>query len=142
MTVSDNPFTALKEQAEDADRSITAAVAQSDAELKAMVDEARKNADDRAAQLRATSGETAGETDSQWEKVKSDWDEHIRRVRADLDAKKAAHDADVAESDAGWAEADAVDALAFASSAIDEARYAVLEAVWARRKANVMAAAT
>lgn len=142
MTVSDNPFTVLKEQIDEADRSIKAAVAQSDAELTAMVDDARKKADERAAHLSATSTERAGETDNQWDKVKSDWDEHIQRVRASVDAKKTAHDADVAESDAEWAEADAVDALSLASSAIDEARYAVLEATLARRKANVLAAAT
>ena len=141
MTVSDNPFTALEEQVEEADRSIKAAVAQNDADLEAMLDDARKKAEDRAAQLSAASTKTPGQTDSQWDKVKSDWDEHIRRVRANVDSKKGAHDADVAESDAEWAESDAVDALSFASSAIDEARYAVLEAVWARRKANVLTAA-
>ena len=52
MAASDD-FTKLKEQVEEADRSIKEAVAKEDAELKAMVDEARKNADDRAAQLRA-----------------------------------------------------------------------------------------
>lgn len=47
----------------------------------------------------------------------------------------------MAEEDAQWAEADAVDAVEFASVAIEEAQYAVLDAVLARRDADVMAAA-
>jgi hypothetical protein len=47
----------------------------------------------------------------------------------------------MAENDAEWAEADAVDAVEFASSAIEEAQYAVLDAVRARKNADVLAAA-
>jgi hypothetical protein len=141
MPVS-NPFTALKEQCENADQSIKAAIAQDDADLRAMVDGARKDADDRTAQLRPKSTDVSGQGDSQWSKVKSDWDQHIQRTRENVDAKKAAHDASVAEDDAEWAQADADDAVAFASAAIEEARYAVLDAVLARRKADAMGAAT
>ena len=141
MPVS-NPFTTLKEQCDDADRSIKAAIAQDDAELRAMVDGARKDADDRTAQLRPKSTDVPGQGDRQWSKVKSDWDQHIQRLRENVDAKKAAHDASVAEDDAEWAQADADDAVAFASAAIEEARYAVLDAVLARRKADAMAATT
>jgi len=139
---ADDPFTTLKEQVEDADRSIKAAVAQNDAELMATVDDARKKADEREAQLSATTSKSSGQADSQWAKVKSDWDGHIQRLRQNVDAKKAEHDASVAESDAEWAESDAVDAVAFASSAIDEARYAMLQAVLARRRARAKAAVT
>jgi hypothetical protein len=52
MAVSDD-FTKLKEQVENADRSIREAAAKDAAELKAMVDKAQKNAEDRAAELRA-----------------------------------------------------------------------------------------
>ena len=48
----------------------------------------------------------------------------------------------MAEDDAQWAEADAYDAVAFEESANEEAKYAVLDAVMARRRADVMAAAT
>jgi len=50
--------------------------------------------------------------------VRSDWDQHIKRIRERIDAKTAAHDAEVAERDAEWAEADALDAIDFASSAV------------------------
>jgi len=48
-------FSKLKEQVEQADRTIRASAQEGSAELKEMVDEARKNADDRAAELRARS---------------------------------------------------------------------------------------
>ena len=140
MAVSDD-FTKLKEQVEEADRSIKEAVAKEDAELKAMVDEARKNADDRAAQLRAKTQEAAGEADRQWKEVQSNWDQHVKRLRERIDARKAEVDAGVAERDAQWAEADAYDAVAFAETAIEEAEYAVLDAVMARRDADITAAA-
>jgi hypothetical protein len=141
MAVSDD-FTKLKEQVEEADRSIKAAVAKEDAELKTMVDDARKKADDRAAQLRAKTTEAADQAQHQWNQVQTDWDKHVKRIRERTDAKKAEIDAGMAEDDAQWAEADAYDAVAFAESANEEAKYAVLDAVMARRRADVMAAAT
>jgi hypothetical protein len=142
VSVSD-PFVTLKEQVEAADRRIRAAAAQDTAELKATVDEARKNADQHAAGLRAKSEEVADQGErSRWQQVQSDWDKHIKRTRASIDAKKAEHDADEAESEAEWAAADAADAIEFASAAIEEAEYAMLDAVLARKDADVRAAAT
>jgi hypothetical protein len=142
MSVSDG-FTKLKEQVENADRSIRAAVAQDDAELKDKVDEARKNADEREDQLRSKSSEAAGEgeTERQWSKVRSDWDQHVTRIRERIDADKATIDPSPAEQDAASTESDAIDAMEFAGDAIQEAQYAVLVALRARRKAEAMAAA-
>jgi hypothetical protein len=141
MAASDD-FTKLKEQVEEADRSIKAAVAKEDADLETMVDDARKKADDRAAQLRAKTTEAADQAERQWNQVQTDWDKHVKRIRERVDARKAEIDAGMAEDDAQWAEADAYDAVTFAESANEEAKYAVLDAVMARRRADVMAAAT
>ena len=59
----DGNVSKLKQKVEEADRSIKAAVAQEDAELKATVDEVRKNADQRAAELRAKSEEAADQAE-------------------------------------------------------------------------------
>ncbi len=141
MPISDN-FTKLKEQVETADRHIKAAAAKDQAELEAMVEEARVNADQRAAELRTKGDEAADQAERHWHEVQVDWDNHIKRVRERIDAKKAAHDADTAEFEAEWASADAADAVEFAAAAIEEAEYAVLDAVKARRDADIMAAAT
>ena len=140
MSLSDD-FTKLKEQVDSADQSIRAAVAKDDAELEAMVDEARKKAEDRATQLATKTSEAADQAERHGNEVQSDWDQHIQRIRERIDAKKAELDAKSAESDAEWAEADAYDAVQFAAAAITEAQYATLDAVMARRKADVMAAA-
>jgi hypothetical protein len=52
MTASDR-FTKLKEQVEEAERRVNEAGSQDKAQLQAKVDEARKNADDLAAELHA-----------------------------------------------------------------------------------------
>ena len=128
MSLPDD-FTKLREKVDKADQSIRAAAAQDEAELKAMVDDARKKADERAAVLRAKSEEVSDSAERQWHEVQSDWDEHVKRIRERMDAKKDEFDANVAEHDAEWAEADAIDAVDFASAAIEEAQYAVLDAV-------------
>ena len=141
MTASDS-FTKLKEQVEKAEHRVNEAGSQDKAELEAKVDEARKNADDLAAELHAKTRQASDQAEGHWQEVRSDWDQHIKRTRGRIDAKKAAHDADVAESDAEWAEADALDAIDFASSAVEEAEYAVLDAMLARKDADVLAASS
>ena len=140
MSVSDD-FTKLKEQVETADRRIRAAAAKNQAELKAMVDEARVNADQRSAELRTKADEADEQTKRHWHEVQVDWDNHIKRIRERVDAKKAADDADAAEFEAEWASEDAAAAVEFAAAAIEEAEYAVLDAVKARKDADVLAAA-
>jgi len=141
MTASDN-FAKLKDQVEDAERRVSKAGSQDKAELQARVNEARKNADDLAADLQARTQQASDQAGDHWQEVRSDWDQHIKRVRERIDAKKAAHDVDVAERDAEWAEADALDAIDFASSAVEEAEYAVLDAMLARKDADVLAASS
>jgi hypothetical protein len=141
MPVSDN-FTKLTEQVDKAERTISAAASQDKAELEAKVDEARKNADDLAAELRAKTKQAAGQAESHWQEVQIDWDQHIARIRQRIDAKKAAHDVNVAQRDAEWAESDALDAIDFATAAVEEAEFAVLDALLARKDAEVLKASS
>ena len=140
MQASDD-FAKLKNQVETADRSIREAAARGTDDLKAMVEQARQSADNRAAELRSTSQTAADDAERHWQEVQSDWSKHVKRIRERIDAKKADLDANVAENDAEWAESDAIDAVQFAAAAIEEAEYAVLDAVLARKDADVMAAA-
>jgi hypothetical protein len=133
-------FARLKGEVEDAQRRIIEAAEQDQTDIDAKVDEARQSADARAAELR-DKPQQDNRPDSQWEKVRSDWNQHIQSTRAHIDAKKAAIDANDAEDDAAWAEMDAEDAIGFAESAISEAEYAVINAVRARKKANALAGA-
>lgn len=130
-------FAKLKGEVEEAERTIIEA-AQDQTDIDVKVNEARRSADARAAELR-DKPQQADRPDSHWEQVRSDWNQHIQSTRAHIDAKKAAIDANDAEDDATWTEIDAEDAINFAESAIMEAEYAVLNAVRARKKANALA---
>jgi hypothetical protein len=149
MSMTDN-FAKLKEQVEEADRTVKAAAEQNQEEIQSKVDEARRDADERAAELRAKTenadreeeGKSDREGESQWREMQADLNRHIERVRERMDAKKAAVDVNVADRDADWAEADAKDAIDFALSAIVEAEYATLDAMLARENAAQLAASS
>src|SRR5450432_2052239 len=78
-------FTKLGEQMDRAQDNMTAAAHQDEAELGAKVAEARKRADDRATQMQANAQKASEQAEGHWNKVQSDWDQHIQRIRADLD---------------------------------------------------------
>src|SRR4029453_16388894 len=92
MSVTDN-FAKLKEQVEKADRTVKAAAEQNQAEIKAKVDEARRDADERGAELGAKTDEAAREGESNWREMQADLNRHIEGVRQRVDAKKAAVEA-------------------------------------------------
>jgi hypothetical protein len=131
-------FAKLKGEVEEAQRKIIEAAEQDETDIDAQVDEARRSADARAAELR-DKPQQADRPESHWQQVRSDWNQHIQSTRAHIDAKKAEMDANDAEDDAALTEIDAEDAIDFAESAILEAEYAVLNAVRARKKANALA---
>ena len=75
MSPSDD-FSTLKEQVETADQRIRASAAQGASELKAMVDEARTNADARAAQLGTKAQQAGDKAEAHWNQVQGDWHQH------------------------------------------------------------------
>ena len=139
MSVSADSFDKLSDKIDEAKRSIRAAASQSEAELKAKVDAARKNADDRAAELSAKTQATADKSEAHWQQIQSDWEKHRQAIRQHIDDAKAAEDLETTELRAEWAESDARDAVDFASNAIDEATYAMLDAILARKDMSVLA---
>jgi hypothetical protein len=138
MSVSVDSFDRLSQKLDEAKRTIRAAASAGETELKAKIDEARKNADERAAELSASAAATADKADVHWQKIQSDWDQHRQAVRKRIDEAKAAENLNDAELRAEWAEDDARDAVDFASNAIDEATYAMLDAIAARKDVSVL----
>src|SRR3954470_20144736 len=102
-------FTQLTQKVETADGNIQAAASEDRAKLAVRADEARKAADDHAAQLRAKAEDTSDKAEAHWNEIQSNWDPHIQRIRQRIEDKKTEHDVDSAERDAEWAEADALD---------------------------------
>ena len=138
MSVSADSFDKLSDKIDEAKRSIRAAASQSEAELKTKVDAARKNADDRAAELSAKTQATADKSEAHWQQIQSDWEKHRQSIRQHVDDAKAAEDLETTELRAEWAEADARDAVNFAANAIDEATYAMLDLILANNDLKIL----
>jgi hypothetical protein len=138
MSVTDS-FAKLKTQIDKAETAVKAAAEEDEADIQAKIDDARRSADDRAAELRDKTGDSAA--GSHWKEIQADWDRHIERARQRMDATKAAVDRDAAVQDATQAYSDAMDAIDFARSAIGEAEAATLEALQAEKNARHLGAA-
>jgi len=140
MTVLES-FEALKDQTVKADAEIMAVAEKDEPEIQSKADDARREADQHAADLKTMTARNGTDEQSQWQEIQADWDRHRQRMRASLDDAKSGYDLTVAETEAESAEADALDAIAFAASAVLEAENATLDAILARRRAVAMASA-
>ena len=113
MSASDR-FSEFRQQVEQAESDIKAAASEDSATLNAKADEARKAADDHAAQFAAMAQDTSEQAEAHWNELQGSWDQHVQHIRQRIAEKKAEHDAASAERDAEWAESDAVNAVDFA----------------------------
>jgi hypothetical protein len=134
-------FSKLKDQMDQAAKTVASAASEDERAVQAKLDDARKDADDRAAELRARAQDASDDAADHWHKIRSDWDQHVARSRKRIDEAKAQLDASTAVRDLEWAENDAIDAIDFASAAITEAEYAVLDALRARQNAEALVGA-
>jgi hypothetical protein len=132
-------FEELKDQVVKADGEIMAVAEKDEPAIQTKVDDARREADQHAAELEATTKRAGTAARSQWQEIQADWDRHIERMRGRLDNAKSGYELSVSEMEAESAEADALDAIAFATSAVLEAEYATLDAVLARRRVAAVA---
>ncbi len=135
-------FGELKDQVVKADGEIMAVAEKDEPAIRTKVDDARREADQHAADLKATTQRAGTDPQSHWQEIQADWDRHIERMRGRLDSAKAGYDLSLAETEAESAEADAVNAIAFAASAVVEAEYATLDALRARRRAAAVASSS
>src|SRR4029453_553937 len=101
MSASDR-FTELKQRVEKAESEIKEAAAQDKAELSATAEQARKAADNRAAELRAKAQDTSDKAEAHWNEVQSSWDQHVQRIRTRITEKKTEIDIDRARPEADW----------------------------------------
>lgn len=138
MTVEES-FAKLKAEIEKADREVKAAAQAERDEISSKVDHARREADERLAELRSKTGNGDAQA-THWKQMQADWDQHIARLRHDMDEKKAGIDRDRAVRDAGDAYADANDAIEYAMSAVAEAEYATIQALEAEKYARQLGA--
>ena len=109
------------------------------ADLEKNVASARESAQEQSEKLRHKAEESKAGIGGRLSEVQKSWNDHIARVREDLDEKRAKHDMHKARMRADDAEEYASFASDHAYTAVVEAEYAALDAVLARMDADQMA---
>ena len=140
MALSDQ-LTQLAARAKEAEDHAGAVQGKAKADVQADVEQARASAQDRAKKLRESADANRNKLSVWWYDLQRTWNEHVAKIRDDIDAKRAEHDVDRAERRAEHRADDAAFAVEFAYAAIEEAEYAVLDAELARMEADELSAA-
>jgi hypothetical protein len=136
MAASDD-LRKLSDRAKVAEDHAAEAKTQAQADLERTASDVRASAEAQAKQLRDQAQAAGRATSATWDDMQRSWSAHVAKVRGDVEQRKAEIDASNASVRADWAESDAELAVGYAYAAIEEAEYAVLDAVLARREADV-----
>ena len=96
MALSDQ-LTELAARAKEAEDRAAAARGKSKAGLEADVETARASAQDQAKKLRESAEANKNKLSVWWYDLQRTWNEHVAKIRDDIDAKRAEHDVDRAE---------------------------------------------
>ena len=140
MALSDQ-LTELAARAKEAEDRAAAARDKSKDGLQADVETARASAQERAKKLRESADANKNKLSVWWYDLQRTWNEHVAKIRDDIEGKRAEHDVDRAERRAEHRADDAEFAVEFAYAAIEEAEYAVLDAELARMEADEVSVA-
>ena len=140
MAFSDQ-LTELAARAKQAEERAGAVQGKAKADVQADVETARASAQDRARKLRESAEADKNKLSVWWYDLQRTWNEHVTKIRDDVEGKRAEHDVDRAERRAERRADDAVFAVEFAYAAIEEAEYAVLDAELTRMEADELSAA-
>jgi hypothetical protein len=135
MALSDD-LTKLAARTKEAETRTAAARDQARADVEREVSSARASGDAQAEKLRQAAEEGKEGISGFASDVQSSWNEHIAKVREDLESRKAEHDVHKAQKRAERAEDYASFEIDLAYSAVVEAEYAALDAVLARMDAE------
>ncbi len=92
-----NDLTQLTARAKEAEEHTTAARNKSKAELNADVETARASAQAQAKKLRESAEANKNKLSVWWYDLQRTWNEHVAKIREDIDAKRAEHDVDRAQ---------------------------------------------
>jgi hypothetical protein len=140
MALSDQ-LTELAARAKEAEDRAGAVQGKAKADVQADVETARASAQERAKKLRESAEANKNKLSVWWYDLQRTWNEHVAKIREDIESKRAEHDVDRAQRRAEHRADDAVFAVEFAYAAIEEAEYAVLDAELARMEADELSAA-
>ena len=132
----------LQKQVTHLKNSADQARAESSAQVRARIEQAKVDIAAHQESAQETTGRAAGRAQSQWQSMRTDAAAKMQNLRDRIDRKRDEADAKAAADDAEGAEEDAVDALDFAAWAAQQAELAVLDAIDARAWAYERAAAS
>jgi vacuolar-type H+-ATPase subunit I/STV1 len=141
MTASEN-LSKLTKRAKQAEQKAADAMVQARSDLEKAADESRASVEAEAAKLQATVAASKGKVSSVWDQQQQAWNDHVAKLRQQIDQRTRDMDLVLAEDRAEGAEADAMFAIDFAYSAIEQAESAALDAILARADASDAAAAS
>jgi hypothetical protein len=137
MAQSDD-LTRLATRAKEAQTRVAKVREEARADLEQDVASARESAQEQADKLHQAAEQSKAGISGRLSDVQSSWNEHISRIREDLEDKRAKHDVHVAQRRADDAEEYASFAADHAYSAVVEAEYAALDALLARMDSDQM----
>ena len=140
MSESNKRIDTLADRAKEASARVHASTSETKEKLESQVSEARAAADKTRRELDAKSAAARDEGSQRWTEIRNKWHDHIAEIQSKVDTQKQEFNVDRAEDRAAWAEDDALAAIDFAYLAIEDAEWAALDAVYARAKANELAA--
>jgi hypothetical protein len=139
MSLSDQ-LSKLASRTKEVENRAAAAREKAHDDLQKDVAAARKASKANAEALRESVDTSAAEVSAWWTDVGRTWDDHLAKMRKDLDKKKAAHDVKTAKRDADDANAYASYLIDYCYAAVEEAEYAVLDATLAQMEYDDLAA--
>ena len=141
MTLSDDLYRLAgrakeaEQKAEQAQQKAAEDVRAAKIHLEKTVRDARASAEAQGTKLRESAQASQDKLSKWWNEQQEVWNEHLAKLRHDIDSKKAQHDVNRSERRAEDAEVDAEFAIDYAYAAIEEAEYSVLDAILARAEA-------
>ena len=116
MALSDQ-LTELAARAKEAQDRAGAAQGKAKADVQADAEKARASAQERAKKLRQSAEANKNKLSVGWYDLQRTWNEHIAKIRDDIESKRAEHDVDRAERRAEHRADDAEFAVEFAYAA-------------------------
>jgi hypothetical protein len=138
MALSDH-LSRLAARAKQAETRVAAVREEARGDIEKDLASARESAQEQADRMRRAAEGNKETISNWWSDVQTSWNQHLSRVREDVEGKKVKHDVHKSERHADEAEEYALFMIDLAYSAVVESEYAALDAALARMDADKMA---
>jgi hypothetical protein len=138
MALSDH-LSRLAARAKQAETRVAGVREEARADVEQDLASARESAQEQATRMQRAAEGNKERVSNWWGDVQTSWNQHLSRVREDMESKKVKHDVNKAKRRADEAEEYALFMIDLAYSAVVESEYAALDALLAGMDADQMA---